>query len=424
MRISVNAEFKDFQKSIIKACTEVPPVGEVFTTVVTAARQIGKSWTLRLLCLLWVSNPNTFVCYVTTSQRLAGKFLREFKRILSGVKGVEFNGSDLRINFPNGSEIDFFSAESADRLRGNTYDYVVVDECAFIREQDSSGQNFFYDILSPTLDAGGKHLVLVSTPHGTQNYFYEQYQKAKADGRLIEVPVTADGTKTKEWLERKRSSIPESTWRQEYMVEFLSAGYSFFSDDYSDKFIRDGNINNVDGVYIGVDPSVGGGDGCGVVAIGQVLEQLHVDCYNLTLDHQDKDAMAKKVADVVKSYGDKVKGILVEDVSPKGFYQDIKRYLPPHIAQRVSTFVTTNQSKYSICTSLNSTLQFMRFRREDSNSLRVQLDNFVVLKQVGTSTVLGNSSPKIHDDLVIALALAYESYSRGKKKGNFGIKFG
>lgn len=425
MKISINAKWKNFQREMIRLCSQEPPLGYYNETVVVASRQIGKSFALRALCLLYASKPNAQICYTTTSQRLASKFLREFKRILSGIKGIEFNQSDLRITFPNNSEISFFSAESADRLRGNSFTEVIVDEAAFIRDIDSTGSSFFNDVLLPTLDAIGKQLVLVSTPHGQGNFFFDHYQKAKAANRLIEVPVTADETKSQEWLDAKKESIPLNTWLQEYLCQFLSAGFSFFdAESYADSFNRVAAYGANVGCYVGIDPAVGGGDACGVVLLFPFGENIYVDAYAINTPKQDKEVIAAKVAEVLKPYYQKIQGLLVEDVSPKGFWQDLKRYLPPVVSQRITTFVTTNQSKYSICTSLNSALPYMRFRMEDANTMKVQLDSFVVLKQVGTTTVLGNSNPKIHDDLVLGLALAYECYSRGKKKGSYGIKFG
>ena len=42
--------------------------------------------------------------------------------------------SKLTIEFTNGSRIMFFSAESEDGIRGNTFDYLVCDEFAFIKK--------------------------------------------------------------------------------------------------------------------------------------------------------------------------------------------------------------------------------------------------------------------------------------------------
>lgn len=409
----MNVTLKKFQNTVFQDALDV----SIKTQVIVASRQTGKSFILRLLTLVWSSGPNSKICYVCPDYRLANKFYTEVSYYLAHSKGVRCTSTNLIIKFPNGSRIEFFSAGSGDRIRGNTYDYVIIDECAFISETTPDGQSIFNDIIIPTLDEAKSHglgkLVLVSTPHGQQGYFYEQYIKALQGTEgysLVVHPVTEDEARSPEWCKDKESSIPASTWRQEYCCEFLASGYSFFSDVYSDGFVNpDGYLNPQSQLVVGIDGAVGGGDKCGVTIMDQFYNVVQ---YNLDLPVQNKIQMALDVARILDPLMNRIGLVLVEDCNPKCFYQDIQQHCPSWFRSKIkpTTSWASNIGKYTSCCDLNSMLPDMRF--ESSNkTCKLQLDNFVVLKVTSSKQLqLGNSSPNIHDDLVASLAHACQAY--------------
>ena len=75
------------------------------------------------------------------------------------------NKAELTLEFINGSSIQFLSAERYDSIRGFSFNYMVVDEAAFIKEQAMN------EAIFPTLSAIGKKCLIISTPK-SKNWFY------------------------------------------------------------------------------------------------------------------------------------------------------------------------------------------------------------------------------------------------------------
>ena len=52
------------------------------------------------------------------------------KRFSAPIPGVQFNESELRVDYPTGARIRLYGADNADRMRGLYFDHVVMDEYA------------------------------------------------------------------------------------------------------------------------------------------------------------------------------------------------------------------------------------------------------------------------------------------------------
>ncbi len=88
------------------------------------------------------------------------------------IPNVVANHSELRITFPNGSEIRLLSGENAERARGLYADGIVLDEA-----DDIPNSHFNYIFLPCLLDYSG-WMILMGTPKGKGN-LYKGLQEAK-----------------------------------------------------------------------------------------------------------------------------------------------------------------------------------------------------------------------------------------------------
>ena len=98
------------------------------------SRQIGKSVLCKVLCTKWLLEPNKEIGYITPSLKLAKKFFNDLTGIIPESLLVKSNASDLVIQSTTGSTLYFYSAEQGNRIRGNTFDYLILDEAAFYKE--------------------------------------------------------------------------------------------------------------------------------------------------------------------------------------------------------------------------------------------------------------------------------------------------
>ena len=106
-----------------------------------------------------------------------GQAKKVYKEIVKACKDVivAHNGSDLIITFANDSTIQFLSAERYDSIRGFSFNYLIIDEAAFVRREA------LQEAILPTLTAIGKKCLIISTPKGRGNWFYEYHLKGTSE---------------------------------------------------------------------------------------------------------------------------------------------------------------------------------------------------------------------------------------------------
>ena len=137
--------------------------------VANVSRQQGKSYLARYLAVFWALQNPCIIAYITPTLKLAKKFFKDFHLPPEIIKS--YNGSEYFIEFVNGSQLWFYSSEQADKIRGITLDYLILDEIAFYKD----GEYLYYGVLQPTLKVRGKKTLIISTPNGKDNIFYKLY---------------------------------------------------------------------------------------------------------------------------------------------------------------------------------------------------------------------------------------------------------
>lgn len=130
----------------------------------------------------------------------------------------QINRSELYIEFVNGSQLWFKSADNPDALRGRGIDFLVVDEAAMVKSEA------WLNALRPSLsDTQGK-AVFISTPKG-HNWFFELWTRGKdpkfSDYQSWSYPTAGNPYINKQEIEAARQTLPESVFRQEYLAEFI-----------------------------------------------------------------------------------------------------------------------------------------------------------------------------------------------------------
>ena len=106
------------------------------------------------------------------AKKIAWDYLKFYTEKIPGTK---WNESELRCDFINGARISLLSSENPDSIRGIYLDIAVCDEAAQIN------QNLIDEVITPALSDRKGKLVLVGTPKGMSNLFYDYYQKAQAN---------------------------------------------------------------------------------------------------------------------------------------------------------------------------------------------------------------------------------------------------
>ncbi|GIV50645.1 MAG: hypothetical protein KatS3mg038_1166 [Candidatus Kapaibacterium sp.] len=108
------------------------------------------------------------------------------------------------------------SADDPHSLRGEGLDYVVMDECAYMREEAWS------QVLRPALSDRKGRALMISTPNGL-NWWYELWRDVQQRGewRTLSYPTASNPYIDSSEIEEARRELPELVYRQEYLAEFV-----------------------------------------------------------------------------------------------------------------------------------------------------------------------------------------------------------
>lgn len=382
---------------------------------VVFSRQSGKTVLMLVLCIQWLMQRNVSIAYICRNFILAKKLYRELIKILPKQVIKSANGTDLLIESVNGSVLTFFSAEQGASLRGQTFNYMICDEFAFHKQEQTDGTHLWNDILSPTLKARGRKCIFVSTPLGKNNIFYEMYQRGLSDDfpkyASILKTIFDDGFVTQEDIEEIRKGIPELSFKQEYMCEWLDDGLSFFQG-YSDCF----DIEKYDGTksWIGVDCS---GDGSDATVCAKVNENGDIELFEAvgTLDMK-----YRQIADFIN----KTNPVAVYcEINGLGnpMYNEIRKLVRNR--GKLYEWTTSNSSKEEIISDLAVAIanKDVHFLKNDMKTYN-ELGNFVVsVSKSRKLTFAARGSG--HDDRVMATAIALKCKKDFKYAGANGLKF-
>ena len=192
--------------------------------VVATGRQYGKSLLGQNLLLYWLlSTPKQKGAWVSPIYNQSKKVFQELFNAANQIV-VHSNKADLVMEFMNGSTLQFLSAERYDSIRGFSFNYMVIDEAAFIREEAVN------EAIFPTLSAIGKKCLVISTPK-SKNWFYNRFLQGMTDN---DVYTSFTGISTdnpyidKDFITEQAKSLPPDIFAQEYMAQFSEATNDVF----------------------------------------------------------------------------------------------------------------------------------------------------------------------------------------------------
>lgn len=382
---------------------------------VVFSRQSGKTVLMLVLCIQWMFQKNMSIAYICRNFVLAKRLYKELIKILPNEIIKSANGTDLAIESIYGSTLNFYSAEQGASLRGQTFNYMICDEFAFHKMEQPDGTHLWNDILSPTLKARGKKCIFVSTPLGKNNIFYEMYQRGLSDEfpkyASILKTIYDDGFITNDEIEEIKKSIPELSFKQEYLCEWIDDGLSFFQG-FSECFDIDKVSNGK--CWIGIDCS---GDGTDATVCSKINEKGEIELFEAvgTLDmkyRQIADYLNKE--NPVAVYGE-INGLGLP------MLEEIKK-LVRH-KSKIYDWTTTNSSKEEIISDLAVSIanKDVHFLKDDMKTYNELGDFVVTVSKSRKLTFAARGSG--HDDRVMATAIAHKCRKDFKYAGENKLNF-
>ncbi len=377
------------------------------TFVVKSPRQSGKTfflkYTLLFYALQYGGSKSVLIEPVGyQARRVQREMNKDLKK--SGLI-VSCNMTDGYITFVNGSEISFKSAEQGENLRGMTVSGILIlDEAAFISDD-------IFEICLPFCNVHRAPKLIVSTPLFKDGFFYREYSdpsntsfdwsRDKYDLSIFLSP---------EDMERYRKKYTKMKFKTEIMGEFVEA-YSTVFGDFKRCVVTPTDMKPVTG---GIDWGAATGNDETCLTLLNKDRQI---VYRWTATDLDPVAQIQAMASVLNSFPS-VKTVYVEKNSIGNVYLSMLRKAVNSVGI-IRAFDTTNESKREMIENLIVAFEQGLVGIDSDPILWAQLAGFE-MKKLKKGYTYGNDSDKTHDDRVMSLAFAYETYNL-KSPGSFGF---
>lgn len=190
--------------------------------VVCAGRRFGKS-TLAAWEMFGkaVSKNDRRVVYIAPTYQQARDIVWQELRNICQPLAVKVNESRLEITVRTQeggtSTIWLRGWEAIETLRGQKFDFIVIDEVAMMRNFDENWQ----EVIRPTLTDRKGEVLFISTPKGF-NHFYDLYNEEAKDEDYKSFHFTSYDNPhlPLEELDKAKRQVTDIRFHQEYMADF------------------------------------------------------------------------------------------------------------------------------------------------------------------------------------------------------------
>lgn len=363
-------------------------------------RQFGKSLLGVNQGLDWFFNEkNVKIGWVSPIYRQCKKVFNDIDNAFQKNQQVfkDKNKTDLYFKSHSDSVIQFYSSDSYNTIRGETFDYLIIDEAAWQSEQA------WTEVLRATVLVKGRKVLFLSTPKGKNWFFnlhcldgtnpqYKSFTMTSYDNPLI-LPSEIDDA---------RLTLPENVFRQEYLAEFIDGGAGvFMSVPINETPSQDTRY------FAGVD--LGRADDYTVLT---VINSKGESVYCERWRHDTWQNIVNHIIPILKHYQPKT---LVE-VNSIGdvIYEQIKKEYP-----NTHPFTTTSKSKQDIVEGLQVAIQNKEFTILKKEWLIKEFELFTYEYSAKTRSIKYSSPSGFHDDGVMSCCIAYKAMKDLAKLGRY-----
>lgn len=161
------------------------------------------------------------VAWFAPTYRLLSEAWRSLQTTLYPVTAA-INQTEHRLELVGGGVIECWSLDSPDAGRGRAYAAVVVDEAALVADLQRAWEQSIRPMLSDHRGSGW----FLSTPRGINNYFHVLYQKGqgmfRGEWRSWQMPSSCNPHLPAEEIEAMKADMTEMSFQQEIEARFVS----------------------------------------------------------------------------------------------------------------------------------------------------------------------------------------------------------
>ena len=199
--------------------------------VVAAGRRCGKSRLSAVTLLIEALNcpDGSSVMYVAPTLGQARTIIWDLIHELGRPVIKSSHVNNLEITLINGKKILVRGADNPDSLRGVSLVYLVLDECAFIK------QDVWEKILRAALSDKKGRALFISTPSG-RNWFYDTFKLGQSgedeEWKSWHFTTADNETIDPKEIEAAKRTLSSFAFKQEYLSSFDNAGADVFKAEW------------------------------------------------------------------------------------------------------------------------------------------------------------------------------------------------
>ena len=204
--------------------------------VVAAGRRCGKSRLSAVSLLIEGLNcpDGSAVMYIAPTLGQARTIMWDLLHDLGRPVIKSSHVNNLEITLINGKKILVRGADNPDSLRGVSLTYVVLDECAFVKE------DVWQKIIRASLSDKKGRALFISTPSG-RNWFYDVFNLGKFEEEEDRIDeewkswhfTTQDNeTIDPKEIEAAKRTLSSFAFKQEYLSSFDTSGADVFKEEW------------------------------------------------------------------------------------------------------------------------------------------------------------------------------------------------
>ena len=366
--------------------------------VVAAGRRFGKS-RLGVLECLEVAAQGGRAWWLAPTYKMTDVGWRPLIRMAGRIPGARILLAEKRVEIGKG-EISIRSADTPNTLRGEGLDFVVMDECAFIRPE------IWPEAIRPALSDRLGRALFISTPKG-RNWFWDLYRRGEAqedNWQAFTYPTAANPYIDAGEIEAARRELPELIFRQEYLAEFI--------DDNGGVFRR---VQEAATVQPLDEPLPGRTYTAGVDVAASIdytvicvmdagsKELVHIDRFNRV----DYPVLENRLESVYKRFG-----LVSMTVESNSMGQGVIDHLVNR-GMNIAPFVTTSATKAAIIQGLQNAFEHGEIKIINHPVLIGELLSFES-KRTASGGFSYSAPDGMHDDCVMSLAIGWYSVNNSK----------
>jgi len=379
--------------------------------VVVSPRGSGKTLLAINLMLFWLLKNNG------SKGGLISPIYNQAKASMEIISKTAFeliksqNKAELSIEFINGSTLKFLSADRADSVRGFRFEYLILDEVAYMKKDSIESA------IIPTLNPNGRKCLMISTPR-SKNHFYEYYLRGQqGENDIISYKIRLDEcpyVKT-ELIEEAKKSLPADVFRAEYEAEFTDSTNDVFIGFSKNCNLNVWDTNTRDRCYFGIDTGLAN-DYSTLTIITEGGRVAFMDRVNqLSLDE-----IAKRFITKLKSYN-VVNGFVEANGIGAGMLELIKREV-----RETKAFHTNQDNKMTAIRQLMADLDsgFIELPTRDLMPVLYDEMSSYTYKYSANGKISFTHPAGLHDDLLDSLWLANHARNELKNSGKKAIFIG